>query len=385
MMERGRGTSFLEVFAHAYQLEPRPVQVLHISGARRPEIISSLLESFPVVAELGEIDTRVVSYAARVESANTAGGIAAMDEEALSLDEQSHFHKGAAPPEEALWHLDSVVEMPPPAGSIFEAVAPKASPVGFDSTHVELCRPWPPKNQGNRETCVSFAVVALREQLLCQQQGMSHELSEQLLHWAIKTATGDPNTSIEPSHVKFGLDALMQAGTCSNVSCAYNPMPIVGNPSQANTPHAPTPAAIALALGYAHRPVQHEFTHQISKGKAKKVLSALSGGRAVAVTLPVFSDPITSTDNWSTRVGKLFGYVIDPPPGSAVSAGHAVCVTGFEPDSEEPTGGYFVIRNSWGRAWGSNLPIAGYVGPEPGYGQLSATYVDKYLWELGFL
>ena len=60
-----------------------------------------------------------------------------------------------------------------------------------------------------------------------------------------------------------------------------------------------------------------------------------------------------------------------------------MCAVGFEPDPEEPTGGYFIIRNSWGTAWSSQAPSPGNTySPGPGYGEVSATYVDAYLWEL---
>ena len=59
-----------------------------------------------------------------------------------------------------------------------------------------------------------------------------------------------------------------------------------------------------------------------------------------------------------------------------------MCVTGFEPDNLEPTGGYFIVRNSWGTSWASGAPAAGSsYAPEPGYGEVSATYVDAYCWE----
>jgi C1A family cysteine protease len=97
-------------------------------------------------------------------------------------------------------------------------------------------------------------------------------------------------------------------------------------------------------------------------------------------------DPsVPQSDNWATNVGWSYGFVLDPPPASVVSGGHCVCVTGFVADEAKPLGGYFILRNSWSAQWGSLLAAAGYLAPEAGYGQISASYVDQYLWELGRL
>lgn len=105
------------------------------------------------------------------------------------------------------------------------------------------------------------------------------------------------------------------------------------------------------------------------------------------ISLPVFADPAyfadpakPTPDNWSTASGFVYGTVLDPPPVSIVVGGHAVAITGFMPDREEHKGGYFIVRNSWGVEWGANAPARGL--PEPGYGRVSATYVDNFLWEM---
>jgi hypothetical protein len=91
---------------------------------------------------------------------------------------------------------------------------------------------------------------------------------------------------------------------------------------------------------------------------------------------------LTST-NWSTTSALVYGKVINPPRRAITVGAHAVCVTGFVPDDTEPKGGYFIFRNSWGVDWSSAAPDpANTYSPEPGYGQVSATYVDQYLWEM---
>lgn len=108
------------------------------------------------------------------------------------------------------------------------------------------------------------------------------------------------------------------------------------------------------------------------------------GNGPVAVALPVFFDVITGVDNWSWSGALNHGHVVDPPQFAVVDGGHAVCISEFQPASSAPGGGWFIFKNGWGTAWnnGSGTPAAGHPACNPGYGYLSAAYVEKYLWEL---
>jgi hypothetical protein len=120
-------------------------------------------------------------------------------------------------------------------------------------------------------------------------------------------------------------------------------------------------------------------------GAAALVLQLLGAGRPVAVSLPVFRDPAVPSGpiNWATPVAWAYGRILNPPARSVVAGGHCVCVTGFVPDASEPNGGYFILRNSWGADWANLAPAPGSsYSPEQGYGEISATYVDAYCWEL---
>jgi hypothetical protein len=113
------------------------------------------------------------------------------------------------------------------------------------------------------------------------------------------------------------------------------------------------------------------------------VIQHLQAGRPVAISLPVYQDPVRlNENNWTTAVGWLYGRVFNPPTQASVIGGHCVCITGFVPDPNEPNGGHFVIRNSWGPQWGSQAPSPPYHSPEPGYGEISASYVEGFCWEL---
>ncbi len=52
-----------------------------------------------------------------------------------------------------------------------------------------------------------------------------------------------------------------------------------------------------------------------------------------------------------------------------------MCLVGYKDDPEWPGGGYFILRNSWGKAWGSQCPYGA------GYGVIPYKFISLYCWE----
>jgi hypothetical protein len=294
---------------------------------------------------------------------------------------------GALAPPLSRWKPNAPVlwPPPPPPPPIAVAAAAAAQQLPQQPVDVRACLPWPVRDQGNRGTCVAFGTTALREQLACEQGAGSVDLSEQFLYCDIKTNSSDPYKTTDGTWIEFAFESLDKEGISLETSWPYNPVLNPGNISQ-GAPGLPTAAATTEALTYAVKAATYQRS-TVSTGSAQSIFNLLqSKNRPVAISVPVFSDPSNmQTNNWETNIGFYYGFVLDPPPGSVVNGGHCVCVTGFAPDPAEPLGGYFVIRNSWNTQWGSQLPAPGYFGPEAGYGQISASYVDQYLWEFGQL
>lgn len=244
---------------------------------------------------------------------------------------------------------------------------------------------WPIRNQGRRKTCVAFAVTAAREQLgMTSGRYANLDLSEQFLYWATKTHGGDPHPTVDGTGLEYCCNALARLGVCRKARWPYDPVPRPGDVTHA-TGGTPTNRARQEALSWSC----NHSSYCRGAGNAHAVWSALQANRVAAISLPVARDPTgTNPDNWNLPVARVYGEVIDPPPGSVLlGQGHAVCVTGFVPDGGEPTGGYFIIRNSWGTSWAttpSSSPLT-CKAPEPGYGFVSATYVEQHLWEFCIL
>lgn len=362
----------LSQLAQKYELNAGQIALLRTADVRTEADFYSFLKASPDLGRNGLFDTPGLS-AQLVLSAS----VTLMREGSEKAGDEAEFSFGAVPPEGAPFQIGEAV---PPLTeeeffrlSRFERPSQDFPSIVFKSK----CGPWPPRNQGSRGTCVSFATIALYEHYLCLTQNTESDLSEQFLYWALKHHNLDPYPGRDGTWFQYILPVLARFGTCPESDWPYVPR------KKTDVSHnPPPPAALAAAPQWIF---PHTTSVQFSQtsGKAAIVRQRLETHGAVGVALPVFSHPSNRNDhNWNTSAARSFGEVQGPLPGWIADGGHAVCVVGFDADEEEPLGGHFVIRNSWGTAFGSMLPDSAYSGPEPGYGQISASHMDKYLWEL---
>jgi hypothetical protein len=356
--------SFLEQFAKEVNLSERELLILRSAGVRKYEDVVDFVEAFPSIAER-------FSEISRIAATRSVAASPGLDSRRRSIV----VEQGAAVAD-ASWPIGS-------SAPLIESEAPSRANFA-DATRIDLRKPfWPVRDQGARGTTVAFAVTAAAELEGSSESSPPPALSEQFLYWAIKTATADPNPTMDGTTLAFAREAIAKIGICEAVLWPYVGTMIPGNVTHA-TASEPSASAKSNAIRNRFRSAQYLAFGQRT-GRAAEVLAALERGSPVAITIPVFRDPhfTTGPTNWTTPVGRTYGRVLNPPPRSVVVGGHAVCVVGFVPDPSEPLGGYFIARNSWGTTWASNAPHpeATY-SPEPGYGELSASYVDNYIWEM---
>lgn len=346
-------------------LKEQERDVLAASGVRSYEDLHALVQAFPSIVQLG-VELPKLSNAAFVR---VPDGFATYAEKADKDHAAVSF--GALPPDEASVTPGATVGIPAPLRRMM-AMGPEADPIDL------RLRTWPVRNQGDRGTCVAFGSVACAEHAAAGA-GHSADLSEQFLYWAIKTATSDPYPQQDGTWLEFAAEALASHGVCLETEWPY--VGTIVNPVSGAAPGQPSVSAQASA---ATRRINASIHERNPRQAAKKVLDGLRRGRPVAICLPVFRDPLAPNGptNWTTSVGWAYGHVLNPPPTSKVTSGHCVCVVGYSPDADEPAGGYFVIRNSWSTDWGSANPDPTSHAPEPGYGFVSATYLNTYTWEI---
>ena len=367
---------FIDSIASEVPLTDDARAALRATGVTSFDQLDSITRAFPSLATVGvnvpRLSNMAVRHLSQAYSQAPASGSAGTNTAPITF--------GAMHPTSAPWAPGQTVILSssahaPAAGA--GAAAPVSPPLNV------WAKVWPVRDQGARGTCVSFAVTACVEIATAPPNALAPpDLSEQLLYWAIKTKTNDPNPQIDGTYLQFARDALASEGVCDEPDWPYVLHSIPMNPGQGTTGQ-PSSTAISNALKNKITTATY-FTKPGSQSWVQLILNALQTGKPVGVSLPVFQDPLVPhADNWNTGVGQAFGVVINPPPTSHVIGGHAVCITGFAPDVTEPLGGYFIFRNSWDVTWAYNAPSPGNThSPRPGYGQISATYVDNFLWEM---
>jgi len=193
----------------------------------------------------------------------------------------------------------------------------------------------PVRDQGQRGTCLAFAVTAAHE--VGRSAGSPPEdLAEEALHWGCKRTDGNWTSGT----------------TFASASTALGRW---GQPLETDWPYDPTHAD-----GVAYSPPRAPGGSGWFRSGLRRVSLALAdvrtyldGGTPVLLGLTVF-DTLYRPD--------AAGYIADPPPGASTRGRHAVLAVGHRTDE-------LLIRNSWGATWalGGYAWIGdGYVGAHAG-------------------
>lgn len=195
----------------------------------------------------------------------------------------------------------------------------------------------PVRDQGQRGTCVAFAVTAVHE--VARATGgaaVSEDLSEEALFWGCKLIDGNWN-----------------AGT--RFSSAAAAIGSRGQPLEAVWPYIPRRAA---GIPYDSPRKSAQDWHKADLGQSaldlELVREEIDTGRPVVLGLTVF-DTLFSP--------SLAGRIDAPAPGARAQGRHAVLAVGHDATA-------LLIRNSWGTTWA--------IG---GYGWLSNDYAERHVRE----
>lgn len=203
-------------------------------------------------------------------------------------------------------------------------------------------------DQGDRGTCVSCATTAVHEWY--QQKFQTKKaLSIQQLYYRCKQ---QDKLSGAGTYLHVAASVLQKSGQCLESTWAYNPSVIQGNEAQ-----SPEPKKAGKEMSQYQIKASAYFSMEIQTLKALLAGFDIGGhhitGRPVLFGLTLYP---TFMGGATARTGK----VLMPLPGEISQGGHAMVLVGYQ-TSSAPGGGYFLVRNSWGKKWARDcVDGAGY-------------------------
>jgi hypothetical protein len=201
----------------------------------------------------------------------------------------------------------------------------------IDHRHLQT----PVRDQGDRPTCVGFAVSAALEWMKRDSQIRSPEDAI----WAAHREGGPQN--LEETSVRLALSGLTRRRHAQESAWPYGTPPWP----------APRPSAAKMSTNQTTLPLWRE-----TPGSWDAIRDALGNGHAVVLTLRFVSSA------WLPS-----GPDVDAPPGQKCPTNHAVLAVGLT-ETSDGLAESVIVKNSWGVGWGL-----------AGYGLVSRRYLEHYV------
>ncbi len=265
---------------------------------------------------------------------------------------------------------------------------------------MELFATWEARQQGlYRSTCVAFSVLAMIEvaERFDTNADIFPDYSEEYLYHSMRTkhagAASTPGWEEGATYMEHAHIAMKNEGICREAIMRYDDTP--EEPAYVKVPSAP---AIDEAQAWLQSPKKTDWlrlmTGDLEKWKTRDLVyiirQKLQRGQPVAAAFPIYA--LDNQWNNEYSIGWESGAVADPilftsiadvyanDEEHEVSGGHAVCLVGYNPDSD-----HFLFRNSWGEEFSQDFRSAEMDLPRAGYGSVSASHVQNHCWELMYL
>lgn len=192
----------------------------------------------------------------------------------------------------------------------------------------------PVRDQGERGTCLAFAVTGAHEFARADGMPVTEHLSEEALHWGCKVVDGN-----WASGTRFSSAAVAIRATGQPVEASWPYDPNRADGSRYDPPTTPTADWYTSGL----EPMSLNLDD---------LRAGIDGGRPVLLGLTVIDTFFVPT---------AAGRIEVPAGASPRRGGHAVVAVGHDPSA-------LLIRNSWGSTWA--------VG---GYAWLADEYIERYV------
>ncbi len=175
------------------------------------------------------------------------------------------------------------------------------------------------KNQGSEGVCTAFATIACREILYRKNTGKKINLSERFLYEVSKRLDSIPGEDYEGTQLRASCKAIHIHGVCLEKLWKYI----------TNKKGRPMPTATNDAKKYRVKSY---------KNVRKNLVSVWTALQESPLMISVHIREKFEVDYAGVMhsEGKIKGY-------------HAMLIIGYLPNHKQ-----FIVRNSWGRSWGTN-------------------------------
>lgn len=204
----------------------------------------------------------------------------------------------------------------------------------------------PVRDQGDLGSCTGFAIsTGMREFIENATKEKYSTLSPLFLYFEERKLEGtiSQDAGAEP---RDGMKVLTSLGCAPEADDPYDISKFI---------KAPSSAAVKDALVYTAASY-----HRLST--LADVQDCLAGGSGFVIGFDVYD----SFENIGSD-----GKMPMPKAGEELLGGHAVFVCGYKVDTTWPGGGYLIVKNSWGTAWGDAgffyMPFAYVISTNPVY------------------
>jgi C1A family cysteine protease len=205
------------------------------------------------------------------------------------------------------------------------------------------------RDQGNLGSCVGFAVTAMKEwqetvenakEILAgkkdSRKGEEYNLSEAWVYWNAKKI--DPWPNEEGTSIRYAMQVLQKIGVPCEGAWPYSDVDY-GKPKS----WSKLIAKWAIIDSYWRVNDLNDLRIALTSGP-------------VVIGIPCFLEIFMADSS---------GYIPYPLNPNVIYGGHAICVVGYDDNSQQ-----VIFKNSWGSDWGNN-----------GYGILPYRYINDFLWD----